>query len=189
MLGPAVGTILTEPIVRSHSYLIWNGIFLPEILFREIREEVLNIPGAEIKVTKLEDGPPQGNDISYDVVGQDYRLLGEIAGEIEKIILKYRSKFDQIDTDYEAAKPEIKVLIDREKANRLGFNTRVIASTIRTAISGSKESTIRRGKDEYDVMLRLTKDARDQLSYLRTIWRSLKMASVFLCLPLLRSSV
>ncbi len=136
---------------------------------QDMRKAVASIPGAEIKVTKLEGGPPKGNDISYDVTGQDYRQLGAIAAKIEAIINKYSDKFDLVDSDFEAAKPEIKVIIDREKANRLGFNTRLIASTIRTAISGSKESTIRRGKEEYDVMLRLTKEARDQLSFLRDL--------------------
>ena len=135
----------------------------------EIRKRVAGIPGAEIKVTKMEDGPPQGNDVSYKVTGQDYVQLGRIAGQIEDIISQHKAKFDQIDSDFEAAKPEIQVIIDREKANRLGYSTQMIASTIRTAISGSKESTIRIGKDEYDVMVRLTESARDQLNFLKNL--------------------
>ena len=135
----------------------------------EMRQQVATIPGAEIKVTKMEDGPPQGNDVSYKITGQDYTELGRISGLVEDIMKRHAAKFDQIDSDYEAAKPEIKVIIDREKANRLGFNTRLIASTIRTAISGSKESTIRIGKDEYDVMVRLTESARDQLTFLKNL--------------------
>ena len=136
---------------------------------QDMREKVAEIPGAEIRITKMAEGPPQGNDVSFQVTGQDYRYLGEIATQIEDIIKKYESKFDIVDSDFEAAKPEIRVVIDREKANRLGFSTRLIASTIRTAISGSKESTIRRGTEEYDVMVRLTQEARDQLSFLRDL--------------------
>lgn len=134
-----------------------------------LKEKVKSIAGAEIKVNKLENGPPKGNDISYMVTGQDYDQIGAIAEQIKSIINEHSNFFETVDSDFEAAKPEIKVLVDREKANRYGLSTLLVASTIRTAISGSKESTIRRGKDEYDVMVRLTEDARNQLSFLRDL--------------------
>ena len=136
---------------------------------QEIKKALSDIPGAEIKVTKLEGGPPQGNDVSYQIIGEDYRELGRIAEDVQSIISEYAENFEDIDSDFEAAKPEIRVIIDRAQANRYGLNTRIIASTIRTAISGSKESTIRIGKEEYDVNLRLIEDARNELALLRDL--------------------
>lgn len=131
-----------------------------------IREKVKNIPGAEIKVDKMAEGPPKGNDISYEIHGQDYQTMGDLAQKALQLIYKHSDVLENINSDYEAAKPEYKIAIDREKARRLGFSTRTIASTIRSTLSGSKEAIFKQGTEEYDIMLRFKNNYRSELSHL-----------------------
>ncbi|MCB9228531.1 MAG: efflux RND transporter permease subunit [Deltaproteobacteria bacterium] len=131
--------------------------------------ELRKIPGAEIKIKAAEEGPPSGHDVSFEITGDDYTKMGTFSEKIYAILETYTESWDQFESDFEAIKPEIKIAIDRSKAAFYGLDTRLIASTIRTAIAGQKISTFRQGKEEYDVVLRLSKSARKRLEALRDL--------------------
>jgi multidrug efflux pump len=57
--------------------------------------------------------------------------------------------------DYDAGRPEVKVIIDREKAALYSMNTSIIANSIRTAINGFEASKYRINEEEYDITVRL----------------------------------
>lgn len=135
----------------------------------KIAEDFRSIPGAEIKAKATEEGPPSGHDVSFEITGNDYGKMGEFSDKIYEILKSYQSNWDNFETDFEAVKPEIKVDVDRSKAAYYGLDTRVIASTIRTAISGQKVSTFRLGKEEHDVVVRLSESARKKLAALRDL--------------------
>jgi multidrug efflux pump subunit AcrB len=137
--------------------------------FEALREKVASVPGGEFKVKKQSNGPPQGHPISYEIVGDDYAILGEFADSILNILQPYASQLEDIDTDFERAKPQIKIQIDREKAGRYGLTTANIASTIRHAMNGGEISKFRQGKDEYDVILRFQKPFRNNIDALNTL--------------------
>jgi len=138
-------------------------------LIHNLSEELADIPGAEIKAKATEEGPPSGHDVSFEITGNDYEKMGEFSEKIYDILNNNRKYWDNFESDFEAVKPEIKVEIDRAKAAYYGLDTRMIASTIRTAISGQKVSTFRQGKEEYDVVVRLSKSARQQLESLQDL--------------------
>lgn len=128
-----------------------------------------SIPGAEIKVTAAEDGPPSGHDLDYEVTGRDYQIIGRISNQVFDILDRYNQSYDRIENQYEAIKPEVKVIVDREKAASYGLNTRLIASTIRNAFSGRIVSKYRQGKEENDVVVRYNQETREQLRSLSEI--------------------
>jgi multidrug efflux pump subunit AcrB len=134
-----------------------------------IKEKVSSFPGAEIKVTEQQNGPPSGHDISFEVSGDDYAVMGEVANQVIGFITPYADKMKEIDSDFEAIKPELSINIDREKAAIYGLNTRLIASSIRTAMNGSIVSKFRQGKDEYDVVVRFGEEYRNRLQSLREL--------------------
>ncbi|OQX29952.1 MAG: hypothetical protein B0D92_01015 [Spirochaeta sp. LUC14_002_19_P3] len=127
------------------------------------------ITGAIVTIRQSATGPPSGDDISYEIRGSDYRILGAIANDIVEILNPYQKEFKLIDNDYNANLPEIAVNIDRQKAAYYGLNTAQAAATIRTAITGSKINTFRYRDEEYDINLRYRDDARDSLQMLRGI--------------------
>ena len=139
-----------------------------ETIYR-IDEKISVIPGAEMKVRAREGGPPSGHDISYEVTGDDYEIIGRISEQIEDIIHQEKQSFEDIETNFEAVKPEVSIEVNREKAALYGLNTRLIASTIRTAISGRKVTVFRQGKEEYDVTLRLDRNSRNSLASLNEL--------------------
>ena len=95
--------------------------------------------------------------------------MEDLAQKIQKIIEKYRSSFEQTDSDYEASTPEIGVEVDRVRAAQYGLDTRLIARTIQATIGGKKVSTFRQGKEEYDVRIQLLDQDRKSLDDLRQV--------------------
>jgi multidrug efflux pump subunit AcrB len=133
-----------------------------------LRSRLKNITGADIVVKELNFAPPTGNPVSYQVTGEDYAVLGSIADSVLAILHTFPG-LKQIECDYEAAKPEINIEIDRRKASRYKLSTTTIASTIRNAISGGTLGTFRQGADEYDINVRFSKEYRNSANRLANL--------------------
>lgn len=135
----------------------------------EVRNALMNISGGTIQVEKEEHGPPTGPPVNIEIAGEDFNKLGEIADTIQKKIKGIQGMTDLKD-NFDQARPEIKVNVDRQKAALYKLNTVMIASTIRTAINGTAASTYRVGEDEYDITVRLEKDQRDDIASLENLY-------------------
>ncbi|MDA3950147.1 MAG: efflux RND transporter permease subunit [Spirochaeta sp.] len=134
-----------------------------------LQERLRGITGAVIYVQEGNSGPPTGDDISYEIRGEDYAVMGEIAAELTDILTPYADSFKEIRNDFEADLPEVAVNIDRRTAAHYGLSTAAIARTIRTAVNGSTVGSFRHENEEYDIVVRYRDDARDSLSMLRNI--------------------
>ncbi len=126
------------------------------------------IVGAEIAVEKPADGPPTGKPINLEISGPDMEQLTMASNDVLRILEgdSIYIKMDGLESDLPEARPEIKVTVDREKAALYELNTNTIGYTIRQAINGVEASKYRDGKDEYDIMVRLSDEYRDDMSTL-----------------------
>tara|TARA_R110002096_G_scaffold303080_3_gene498045 strand:+ start:20961 stop:24491 length:3531 start_codon:yes stop_codon:yes gene_type:complete len=127
-----------------------------------------NIVGAKITVEKPADGPPTGPPINLEIAGTDMSVLTKISNDILDIIEgdSIYAKMDGLKSDLPEARPEIRVTVDREKAALYELSTNAIGMTIRQAINGVEASKFRDGKEEYDIVVRLDKQYREDLSTL-----------------------
>ncbi|MGA2668688.1 MAG: efflux RND transporter permease subunit [Ignavibacteria bacterium] len=134
-----------------------------------VRRSLENIAGGDIQIQKQSMGPPVGPPVNIEISGDDFEKLGSISNEIKRIIKDIPGMKDLKD-NFDQARPEIKVTVDREKAALYKLNTSTIAFTIRTAINGTAASTFRVGEDEYDMTVRLAKDQRDNISSIENLY-------------------
>ena len=125
----------------------------------EIRSATGQLPGAEIKVQSQEMGPPVGAPVSLELSGEDFHTLAALSNQIQNEIRSVGGLVDLKD-DYDQGRPEIEVVVDREKAALLEMSTAQIGSVVRTAISGTEASKFRVGEDEYKITVRLREDQR-----------------------------
>jgi CzcA family heavy metal efflux pump len=135
----------------------------------ELRNIVSEIPGGEIQIEKQAMGPPTGQPVNIEISGDDFVMLGDIANQIKKEI-KDISGIADLKDDFDQARPEIKVTVDREKAALYKLNTASIAGTIRTAINGTAASKLRVGDEEYDMTVRLEKDQREDIGAIENLY-------------------
>jgi len=67
-------------------------------------------------------------------------------------------------------KPELKIIVHREKASKLGLDIRTIGKTIETFFAGTTATRYREAGDEYDVEVRLRPDDRTSPEDLRDVF-------------------
>ncbi|MCY4170396.1 MAG: efflux RND transporter permease subunit [Bacteroidetes bacterium] len=136
-----------------------------------LRESLQGIPGVIFEINKDNAGPPVGKPVNIEITGRDFSEITRITKEITDILT--RSSLDNtipqlvdINNNLNTGRPQIQVHIDRERAARIGLDSREVSSVIRSAIQGSEATKYRSGEDEYDVIVRLKENQRASLETL-----------------------
>ncbi|MDH3253486.1 MAG: efflux RND transporter permease subunit [Acidobacteriota bacterium] len=132
------------------------------------RELVASVSGAVIEVDRPDEGPPVGDPVSVDLSGDDFAVLGDIARRIRLEIADIDGLVS-LDDDFDLARPEILIRLDRTQAARLGLTTAKVAGTIRTAVNGTEAATFRQGDEDIDITVRLAEASRNSLEDLRRL--------------------
>jgi multidrug efflux pump subunit AcrB len=127
-----------------------------------------SIAGATFKVDKPTEGPPTGKPVNMEIVGEDAMVLQALSKEALAVLrgAPVFPKLVGLESDLDQARPELSVQVDREKAALYGISTLDIGNAVRGAINGVEAAKFRTGNDEYDIMVRLRPEDRDQLSSL-----------------------
>jgi len=129
----------------------------------QARRDTAGLPGATVKVDRPNEGPPVGKPVNIEISGADFTTLGSIAARVRKTIEDIPGLVS-LDDDFDLAKPEIVVAVDRTQAARLGLTTSMIASTVRTAIAGTEASTWRKARSKEKVYIRVRLEEADRQS-------------------------
>jgi multidrug efflux pump len=139
---------------------------------KSLQEEVgVGIAGADITVTKPQNGPPSGKPISIEIAGDD---SGVLRGLGEQVLTALRTapvgaRLEGLDSDMSHGRPELVVDVDRERAAIYGLSTSEVGSTVRSAIQGAEAAKFRAGQDEYDIVVRLAEPYREDLDALQDL--------------------
>ena len=127
-----------------------------------------DLAGADISVDKAEEGPATGPPVNVELAGTDPELLNQFADEMIATLQAdpVYAKLVRLNSNLDDARPELGVRVDREKAALYGLSTRRVGQAIRGAIQGIEAAKYRTGNDEYDIIVRLAEEDRDELSTL-----------------------
>ena len=134
----------------------------------EIRRRVQDIPGAEISISKQEEGPPTGAPINIEISGDQFEVLGHLSRQVRHVLEKIPFVQD-IRDNYVAGAPTVKVRVDRQRAALLGLSTEVIGFALKVAFNGIKVSTYREGDEDYDITVQLPETERRVTDILREL--------------------
>ncbi len=119
-----------------------------------IRKQFPRIEGARIEFIDLARFITSGGTgqipIEIKMFGKDLAKLESIAREIMAKIEPVEGLYD-IDTTLRRGKPELQLVIDRDKASQLGLNVGQIASTMRANFEGQVATRYRSAGDEFDL--------------------------------------
>ena len=125
-------------------------------ILNDIRTVLGDFAGVKIVVAKNSDGPPTGAPINLEISGDDYFQLMDVASDMKDFINNQNiAGIEGLKIDVNQGKPELPVIIDRQKARRLNISTGQIADALRTALYGKEVSTFKDGEDDYPINIRL----------------------------------
>ncbi len=142
-----------------------------DMIIAEVREKIgkKDIPNmVNLTFEKVKHGPPVGKPVSIEVRGEEYDTLTKIVGEIE-LYMKTIAGVKDIKNNHELDKEEIQISINKKEAARLGLNVRQIASTIRFAFQGGVATTMRKGDEDIDVVVKLPEEYRNNIDTLKNL--------------------
>ncbi|MDA0313991.1 MAG: efflux RND transporter permease subunit [Bacteroidetes bacterium] len=176
-VGEGTGDPTEGPSIQSTPHKAKITIGFVDYIFRQgidtneamevIRKLVKKYPGVLITLNKQRQGPPVGNPVNIEFVGEDYEQLIAFV-EKTKAFLESNSiqGLEELKTDLSLGNPEVEVRIDREKARRFGLSTSSIATELRTSLFGLEVSKYKEGEDDYPILLRLDKNSRYDINAL-----------------------
>jgi multidrug efflux pump subunit AcrB len=137
------------------------------VYMNKMREALKDVPGAEIVVDKIKMGPPTGKPINIEIAGEDLAQLAATADNFKRFVDSLQiGGIEELKSDFASTKPELAIILDRERANTEGITAAVVGDAIRTGQFGKDISKYREGEDQYSIMLRFDENQRKDLEQL-----------------------
>ncbi|MDX1470073.1 MAG: efflux RND transporter permease subunit, partial [Flavobacteriaceae bacterium] len=145
--------------MREYKYR--NGLDSEE-LRQKVQQSLVGIyPGVLISVEKDAAGPPTGAPINIELEGKDYNQLIATAQNMREFInSRSIAGIDELKIDVNKDKPNMQVVVDREKAGELGVSASQVGQQLRNSIFGTKAGIYKEGGDDYDIYVRFNEENR-----------------------------
>ncbi|GAB4234648.1 MAG: efflux RND transporter permease subunit [Acidobacteriota bacterium] len=101
----------------------------------------------------------EGNRLTLDVRGYDLQNSFATAVELKRL-LENTEGVTNVMIGRSRGRPESHIIIDREKAAKMGLSVAELADTIRTALGGTTAGFFREKGDEYEIQVRFQEQDR-----------------------------
>jgi hydrophobic/amphiphilic exporter-1 (mainly G- bacteria), HAE1 family len=143
-----------------------------QALIRNTRNFLRKYPGARISVTGGTDisgasttggrggGSMGTNRVNMLVQGPDIEQLQAYVTELIPKVRNVPGLVD-VDTNFEATQPELRVFVDRSRAADLGASVDTLAQNVGVLVGGQEVSKYKEGDDQFSVILRLDEQFRN----------------------------
>lgn len=153
--------------VLSH----WNTGREPiEYYVEEVRRLTADIPGVRIfPVVRQALGGTDSKPVQFVVGGPSYE---ELAKWRDILMAKAATNpgLVGLDYDYKETKPQIGIIVDRDRAGTLGVPITAINTTLETLLGSRRATTFTDRGEEYDVILESEKDLKQSPLDIRNIY-------------------
>jgi HAE1 family hydrophobic/amphiphilic exporter-1 len=129
----------------------------------EVRARVKDIPGATIRTTEVSGFGGAAAPVQIEIVGPDLEELVKLSNEVKESLAAVPGVLSP-DTSYKASKPEVQVVLDRDRAADLGLSLGQVATGLRDAVEGNIQSKFRDAGEEYDIRVQYAENNRNSVA-------------------------
>lgn len=132
-----------------------------------IRPLLKEIPDATVAVQLTSSiGGGGGSPIQVQIHGEDANILIDLADKVAEVMKSVPGAVDILNTDAARA-PDVRLVVNRERALNQGLTPGQLATTLRTALTGSQAGKYKQpGQTDLDITLRANAASRSDLSQL-----------------------
>ena len=129
-----------------------------------LRQELAQYPEIiEYQANVSSGGPGGGNTVDVEIYGYDFDITNQMAQQIIALTKELPGARD-VFADRDDDRPEIKIIVDKEKASRHGLTSATISSYLRNRVNGMAVGFLKEDGDEYDILVRLKEENRNSIS-------------------------
>lgn len=139
-------------------------------LIEELRKKWSPYPGAKVEVKNFEQGPPIEAPVEVRLFGENLDTLRMLAARVEALLEKTEGTM-YVSNPLMRLKSDIRVAINKEKAQMLGIPTVNIDRTVRLAIAGFDIGGFSDADgDDFDIVVTRGKAERPTLEVLENLY-------------------
>lgn len=123
-------------------------------IIEEVRKELQPVHSATVTVSGPSNGPSTGQPVAVTFSGDSMAALSKTVDKAA-IVLTGIKGATNVTTSTRNDSSEFVVSLDTAEATQLGVSPAVVASTLRTALYGTKATSLRSGSNDIDVYVKL----------------------------------
>ena len=140
-------------------------------LIQKLQQQWAHYPGARIEVKNFEQGPPVIAPIEVRLFGDNVDSLRSLSAKVEQLLRQVPGSM-YVNNPVSLLKSDIRVVVNKEKAQMLGVSALSIDQTARLAITGLNMGTFYNNdnKNGYAVLLTRSKSGRPTLDAFRNLY-------------------
>ncbi len=137
----------------------------------DVRERVAGLPGVQaFPVMRQGFGARLRKPVQFVIGGGTYDELTQWRDIVLEAIERDNPGLVGVDHDYKETKPQLRVVIDRDRAGDLGVRIGDVGRTLETVLGSRRVTTFIEAGEEYDVILEGERDTQSTPSDIQNIY-------------------
>ena len=133
-----------------------------------VDEVAPRFPELQLRVTRLENGPPVGYPIQFRVSGEHIDRVRALAHQVADHV-RANPHVANVNLDWDEPSKVVRLQIQQDRARALGVSSANLAHFLAGSLSGLHVSTYREGNELIEVLLRGADDERSRLDMLGSL--------------------
>ncbi len=122
-------------------------------------------PALQLRVTRLENGPPVGYPVQFRVSGEHVDQVLALAARVADEVRAHPDTTN-VNLDWSEPSKVVRLRIDQDRARALGISSAHLAQVLARSLSGVQAGTYREGNELIGIELRGAVDERNRLEEL-----------------------
>lgn len=139
-------------------------------IMKQLRGQLAQIPGIQAFPALISAiGGMRGEPLQFAIVGPDLTKVAELTNVMVDRLGKING-IAKLDNELKLDLPELRLLLDRERAAQLGISADDIARTLEAMTAGLNVAEYREGSQRYDIRVQVEPTARASADVLKKIF-------------------
>jgi len=133
-----------------------------------LRKKLEQISGITYSISHGQFLGEEGDLVIY-LYGEDIDTARILSGRIKNLIKDIPGTAD-VKTSLETGRPELQLVLDRDRISALGLSTAQVSNAVSTYIKGTRASLFRDRGEEYEILVRLDRKYRENTEILKDLF-------------------
>ena len=133
-----------------------------------LHEVIPKFPDVQMRVTRLENGPPVGYPVQMRISGEHIEKVQAIARQVEAKV-RENPHVMNVNLDWSEPSKVVRLVIDQERARALGVSSAQVSQFLASSLAGQSVSVYREGNRQIEMLMRGPADERNQLELLSSL--------------------